>query len=54
MKKLENYGVHELDAQEIRETDGGFWAPLISGTVAAVTGAWIAGEKIGRTLAHYY
>ena len=54
MKNLENYGVLELNTQEIRETDGGFWGPLITGTIAAVTGVWVVGEKIGRTLAHYY
>ena len=25
MKKLENYGVQELNTQEVRETQGGVW-----------------------------
>ena len=36
MKNLENYGVLQMNAQEMRETDGGFpW--LILGIVAIVT-----------------
>lgn len=30
MKNLENYGVHELYAQEIRKTDGGYWQILVA------------------------
>ncbi len=31
MKNLENYGVLALDTSEIRETDGGWWVPVIRG-----------------------
>ncbi len=33
MKKLENYGVKELNAKEIRETDGG-WIGIAVGAIA--------------------
>ena len=33
MKKLENYGVQELNTQEIRETDGGWFWPIVAGAV---------------------
>jgi len=35
MKNLENYGVQEMDAKEMRSTDGGTWA-LISFIVVIV------------------
>ncbi len=54
MKNLESYGVQAMSIRDLKKTEGGFWGAVVSGTVAAITGAWIAGEKIGRTLAHYY
>ncbi len=34
MKNLENYGVLELNAKEIKETDGGFWGTLVGALLA--------------------
>ena len=31
MKKLENYGVTEMNAKEIEKTEGGFWVELWGG-----------------------
>ena len=57
MKNLENYGVQEMNAGEMRETDGGFWLEILF--VAAVfvigllmdahperTEVWIDGEQV--------
>tara|TARA_B110001452_G_C14887051_1_gene310062 strand:- start:328 stop:501 length:174 start_codon:yes stop_codon:yes gene_type:complete len=33
MKHLENYGVQELNAREITETDGGWLWPIIGGAI---------------------
>ena len=49
MKNLENYGVQELNAREIRETDGGgFWEMLTDGTSSSGTNNPIAfaGEAV--------
>jgi len=35
MKNLENYGVQELNAKEIKETDGGFLDLLLSFVIGA-------------------
>ena len=37
MKNLENYGVQELNAREIQETDGGCPWCVVVGTVLAVS-----------------
>lgn len=39
MKQLENYGVQELNAREISETDGG-WIRLLIGVAIIVAGDW--------------
>ncbi len=43
MKNLENYGVQEMNAMEIRNTDGGVlgWDDFIVGTALLVVGAII-------------
>lgn len=47
MKNLENYGVLEMNAKEIKETDGGI-APLI------VYGLWLcAGIAVGLVVGYY-
>jgi predicted hydrocarbon binding protein len=60
MKNLENYGVLELNAQEMRETDGGFFitAALVAATLAlavayveAVDTFYEAGKEFGKELA---
>jgi len=36
MKNLENYGVLEMNSQEIKETDGGgFWAAIAVGAIGS-------------------
>ena len=37
MKNLQNFGVQELSAKEIRETSGGFFPWIILGIVALAT-----------------
>lgn len=39
MKNLENFGVQELDAKEIRETEGGWLDRAVWGAVALVLAA---------------
>lgn len=39
MKNLENYGFQELNAKEIRETDGGF-LPLVIVVAWYLLGPW--------------
>ena len=60
MKNLENYGVHELNTQEIRETDGGFFITIgLVASVLALTVAYVeavdtfyeAGKDFGKELA---
>jgi len=41
MKNLENYGVQELNAREIRETDGGIWEIIGIATAVIAMGAAI-------------
>ena len=42
MKNLVNYGVQELNAKEIIETDGGFFATLgLVGAVLAISVAYL-------------
>lgn len=33
MKKLEMYGVQEMNAKEMKETDGGGWFGILAGAV---------------------
>jgi hypothetical protein len=40
MKKLKNYGVHEIETEKIRETNGGFFG-VDDGIALAVAGALI-------------
>ena len=37
MKNLENYGVQELNAKEIMETDGGWVVPILRGIAYALS-----------------
>ena len=52
MKNLENYGVQELDAREIQETDGGLVFLTVMAVVMAVTivAAPIIAWQSGRTV----
>lgn len=50
MKNLENYGVQELNAQEIKKTDGGYWQILLAAIItdmllnpSATADAWTEG-----------
>ena len=48
MKNLENYGVLELSAKEIRETDGGGWmAKLLGAIVGALEWSARASTEYG-------
>ena len=53
MKNLENYGVQELNARDIQETEGGF-LPWIAAAVAVggvLAWAFEKGEELGKELA---
>ena len=39
MKHLENYGVQELNAKEMTQTDGGFW-PIVLAVGLYVMSEW--------------
>jgi len=47
MKNLKNYGVQAMNAEDIRETDGGFLGILISAAMV-----YIAMEALGNPTAH--
>ena len=52
---LENLNLVELNAQEVKEVDGGIWAEIVA--AAGMVGAGCAwafekGEAFGRHLAH--
>jgi len=54
MKHLENYGVQELSAKEITETDGGFIPLILLGVYlvdAAILGT-MAGYAYGTMVTH--
>jgi hypothetical protein len=54
MKNLQNYGVQELNAKEIKETDGDFFPIAIWGVVLAaeyVAGLFFAGVAVGAAVA---
>ncbi|MDF1516803.1 MAG: class IIb bacteriocin, lactobin A/cerein 7B family [Lutibacter sp.] len=36
MKNLENYGVLEMNAKEIKEIDGGFWQFVVGAIVGGI------------------
>ena len=44
MKNLENYGVLELNAKEIRKIDGGFWNIVAIVITIGIAVDYIAGE----------
>ena len=50
MKNLENYGVQEINAEEIRETDGGFLGILLAAAatylVYETLGNWEASNAV--------
>ena len=48
MKNLENFGVQELNAKEIKETDGGFIPLVIWGI--AFTASEVAGIAVGAAI----
>ena len=52
-KNLENYGVQELNAREIQETDGGFleWIAVAVSVGGIVVWAFEKGEELGKELA---
>jgi hypothetical protein len=39
-KNLESFGVQELDAKEVRETDGGWWKEAIGLALAILSTDW--------------
>ena len=51
MKNLENFGVQEMNAKEIRETDGGFFPLIIFVymllSASTVTSVFAAGVVVG-------
>lgn len=52
---LEELNLVELNAQEVKEIDGGIWGPIVAAGVAVCGGlAWAfdKGEAYGRNLAH--
>lgn len=51
MKKLEKYGVLEMDAKELNGTDGGFpWVGAIGIFLAVEGGLYSVGKDIGKAL----
>lgn len=38
MKHLENYGVQELNAKELKSIEGGFWASLLLAAILITVG----------------
>jgi lactobin A/cerein 7B family class IIb bacteriocin len=54
MKNLQNFGVQEMNAKEIREIDGGFFPIAIWGVVLGaeyVAGLFFAGLAVGASVA---
>ena len=49
MKNLQNFGVQEMNAKEIKETDGGLFLIFLAG----VAGIYAAGWACGMAYAHY-
>jgi lactobin A/cerein 7B family class IIb bacteriocin len=48
---LQNLNLVELNAQEVKEVEGGIF-PVILGCISIIGAGYYAGEKIGRAL--YY
>ena len=53
MKNLKNLNLVELNAQEVRETEGGWlqYLPVAVAVGAAFVWAWDKGEELGKALA---
>ena len=53
MKNLKNFNLVELNAQEVRETEGGWlqYLPVAVAVGAAFVWAWDKGEELGKALA---
>jgi lactobin A/cerein 7B family class IIb bacteriocin len=54
MKNLQNFGVQEMNAKEIRDIDGGFFPIAIWGVVLGaeyVAGLFYAGLAVGAAVA---
>ena len=53
MKNLKNLNLVELNAQEVRETEGGWlqYLPVAVAVAAAFVWAWDKGEELGKALA---
>ena len=53
MKNLKNLNLVELNAQEVKETEGGWlqYLPVAVAVGAAFVWAWDKGEELGKALA---